>query len=349
MAVSLRIAVVGCGQLGARRARTLRALGIDELRLADHDAERARILQAKLGGSVLGSTSAAAAESDAVIVCSPPATRIALAVEAIRAGAHVFVEAPLGDGLGGVGLLLEAAAARGRVVMVGSRLRFHPALERIRALVQTRTIGRVYAGSLWLGTGASDRAEAVREADASGAGVRGAATESLQWLDVIRWLFGQPAEVMAVPTETSAEGVGDDPGAAILRFESGLLLQIFADSLRGHRATRVELVGTEGTLTWSAGESQVALERLGGAERRVERLPVDLATLEEAEMRHFLACLLTGRTPISDAGEGRATLSLALALQRSSRLRRTLSVGEHARRFSGRRGVSGTLRLVHAT
>jgi UDP-N-acetylglucosamine 3-dehydrogenase len=349
MAVSLRIAVVGCGPLGARRARTLRALGIDELRLADHDAERARMLQAKIGGTVLGSTSAIAAESDAVIVCTPPPLRVGAAVEAIRAGAHVFVEAPLGDGLGGIGLLLEAAAARGRVVMVGSRLRFHPALERIRALVQTRTIGRVYAGALWLGTGTPDRGvDAARLADTAGADADGAAAESLQWLDVVRWLFGQPAEVMAAPAGGSAEA-GEDPGAAILRFESGLLLQIFADGLRGHRATRVELVGTEGTLTWSAGESQVALERLGGAERRVERLPVDLATLEEAEMRHFLACILTGRTPISDGGEGRATLSLALALQRSSRLRRALAVGDHARRFGDRRRVTGTLRLVHAT
>jgi len=350
MPVSLRIAVVGCGPLGARRARTLRALGIDELRFVDHDAERARMLQAKLGGSVLGSMSATAAESDAVLVCTAPAARVALAVEAIRAGAHVFVEAPLGDGLGGVGLLLEAAAARGRVVMVGSRLRFHPAIERIRALVQTRTIGRVYAGALWLGTGTPDGADAVRQPEGLHADGDGATGENVQWLDVIRWLFGQPAEVMAVPTSASADAIGaEDSGAAILRFESGLLLQILADSLRGQRATRVELVGTEGTLTWSAGESQVALERLGGAERRVERLPVDLATLEEAEMRHFLACVLTGRTPISDGGEGRATLSLALALQRSGRLRRALPVGDHARRSAGRRGVSGALRLVHAT
>lgn len=348
MAVSLRIAVVGCGPLGARRARTLRALGIDELRFADHDAQRARMLQATLGGSVLGSTSATAAESDAVVLCTPAASRVGLAVEAIRVGAHVFVEAPLGDGLGGIGLLLEAAAARGRVVMVGSRLRFHPAMERIRALVQTRTIGRVYAGTLWLGTGGGEGGDGVREAE--GAHGAGPAVESLQWLDVIRWLFGQPAEVMAVPGNGAGDGNAvEEAGAAILRFENGLLLQVFADGLRGQRATRVELVGTEGTLAWSAGESQVALERLGGTERRVERLPVDLAALEEAEMRHFLACVLTGRTPISDGGEGRATLSLALAMQRSSRLRRALPVGDHARRSAGRRGASGGLRLVHAT
>lgn len=350
MAVNLRIAVVGCGPLGARRARTLRTLGIDELRFADHDAARARILRARLGGSVLGSTSVTAAESDAVLVCAPPGARVALALEAIRAGAHVFVEAPLGDGLAGVGFLLEAAAARGRVVMVGARLRFHPALERIRALVQTRAIGRVYAGAVWLGTAAADAADPARESERLLGNGDDAAVESLQWLDVIRWMFGQPAEVTAAPTGAPADASGGEhPGAAILRFDSGLLLQIFVDSLRGERATRVELVGTDGTLTWWAGEAQLALERPGGSERRVERLPVDLATLEEAEMRHFLACVLTGRTPISDGAEGRATLSLALAIQRSSRLRRALPLGDHLRRSGDRRRVSGALRLVHVT
>jgi UDP-N-acetylglucosamine 3-dehydrogenase len=354
--MSLRIAVVGCGGLGMRRAHTLHALGIDDLRFTDQDDERARKLQTALGGRVVKSASAAAATADAVVVCTPPASRVGLALEGVRAGAHAFVEAPVADGLGGVGLLLEAAASRGRAVMVGSRLRFHPAMERIRSLLQARTLGRVYAGSIWVGVGVGSGESASGAANAEGAVASGrdGTPESVQWLDAMRWIFGQPFDVTAVPAGACPEGKGgDDPGAdisaAILRFESGLLLQLYADGLRGQRATHLELVGTEGTLSWSAAESRITLQRSGGTDRRVERVPVDPATLEEAEMRHFLACVLTGRTPVSDGLEGRATLSLALALQRSARLRRALPVGDGGRRSSGRRAAWGSLRLVHAT
>ncbi len=344
--MSLRVAIVGCGSAGSRRARALRDLGVDTLAFVDLDVQRARRLADLLGGTIASSAAAAAAQANAVIVCAPPPARVSAAVAAIQAGAHVFVEAPPGDALAGASVLVDAAATRQRVLMVGSPLRFHPAVERIRGLLEAHALGRVYAMALSVGAAPGDGDVDVGRL---GAGRRGAIHVAVEWLDAIRWLFGQPLDVTASQASIYP-GLpdGDDPCAAILRFESGALAQVYTDPFRGRETTRLEILGTDGRLQWWAGEERIVLERWGGLDR-VECVPANDTALEEAEMRHFLACVLTGRMPVSDGADGKATLALTLAVQRASRLRRALPVGGPGRRGSAARSLPAQLHLVRAT
>ena len=89
---------------------------------------------------------------------------------------------------------------------------------------------------------------------------------------------------------------GESLCAAIVRLASGAVVQLYADAFRGAEATRIEVVGTDGTVRWSADRHEITIQRRSRCEHRVEQVPVDDTGLEEAEMRHFLACVLTGRT-----------------------------------------------------
>lgn len=347
--MSLRVAVIGCGSRGARRARALRELGIDEIFVTDQDPEKARRLAVEVRGTAIDSAVAAAAAAEAVLLCTPAPGHVGLALDVVRGGAHVFIEPPVSDSLAGTSVLVEAVASSGRVAMVGSRLRFHPGLERLRTLLQAGTLGRVYGVSVWFGLGVNGwpplRGLGEIAAPAASAGTTLAGVE---WLDALRWLFGQPVEVTALCADAyPGSGEGEDVRAAIVRFEGGAVVQVYADGLRGPETSRLEVLGTEGALRWSAGGHRIILDRRGGGDRRVEEVRANAAELDTAELRHFLACVLTGRTPITDAVEGRETLALALAVQRSSRLRRALAVGEQGKRAASRRGFPAGLRLVH--
>jgi predicted dehydrogenase len=171
----------------------------------------------------------------------------------------------------------------------------------------------------------------------------------VQWFDAVRWLFGNPIEVSAMCANVFPQGRdGEEFSAALVRMESGVVVQLCADPFRGYRGTRIEIVGTDGALQWAAADNRIAIQRLGGRERREEDVFVDEEELVGAELRHFLACVLTGRTPITDGAEGRAALTLALVVRRAVRLRRTIAVGDGSRRAGGRRGLPTLLRLVHA-
>jgi predicted dehydrogenase len=343
---SLRVVIVGCGSAGSRRAHALRALGVESLAFVDLDEERARRFADLLGGRIVTSAAVAAAQADAVIVCVPPRARVRAAATAVQAGAHVFVEAPLGDALAGASALVDAAAVRQRVLMVGAPLRFHPAVTRARSLLDGHALGRPYAVGLWVGTASADSRSGTRARDN---GREGGIHVAAPWLDAIRWLFGQPLDVTAAEASIDPRSPnGHGACAAILRLACGALAQLYVDPLQGNGATRLEVLGTDGRLRWCAAEERLVLERCGGLDH-AERVPADTDAVEEAEMRHFLACVLTGRMPLSDGGEGRATLGLMLAVQRASRLRRALSLGRRGRRGAAGRGLTPALRLVRVT
>jgi predicted dehydrogenase len=349
--VSLRAAIVGCGSAGTRRAYALRALGIDDITVTDRHAERARNLAAAVGGATVGSVARAAAGCDAVLVCTPAECRALFALAAVRQGAHVFIEAPLSDRIEEVRPLLEGSTASGRVLMVGSRCRFHPGLARIRALIEARTLGRVYAASMWLGTALAGRA---RPQDGDGGTVtesrRCSLVESAQWFDTLLWLFGKPVEVTAMCGSASPRATdGEGAHAALVRMGNGAVVQVHTDAFRGPEASRIDVVGTDGVLHWSADDDRIVLHRLGGRERREEHVPAREDEVDRAELRHFFACVLSGRSPEADGREGSASLALMLAVRRAARIRRALALGDDLGRFGRRRCVSTVLRLVHAS
>jgi predicted dehydrogenase len=85
-----------------------------------------------------------ASDVDAVVVATPIRTHHRLASAALEHGKHVFVEKPLAASSAEARDLIELAAARERVLMVGHTFLYNPAVEKLRQLVQDGALGRIY-------------------------------------------------------------------------------------------------------------------------------------------------------------------------------------------------------------
>src|SRR5712692_10842373 len=91
----MRFLVIGTGSIGQRHCRNLVALGHAVLAW---DTDPGRVTEA---GAVPGVTAAGslegglAARPDGALICTPPASHVALACQAVAAGAHLFVEKPI--------------------------------------------------------------------------------------------------------------------------------------------------------------------------------------------------------------------------------------------------------------
>jgi predicted dehydrogenase len=81
--------------------------------------------------------------SDALAIASPDDTHATYAVEAARAGRHVFVEKPLGRDVAEAESILEAARAAGVLGMPGLTARGDPMTARARSIVADGAIGEV--------------------------------------------------------------------------------------------------------------------------------------------------------------------------------------------------------------
>lgn len=158
----VRLAIVGAGYWGRNLVRN--ALQSPETRLnavCDSDVARASMLAGGFPGvdavSELGQLLDDPAV-EAIVVATPPATHLEVAMAAIEAGKHVLVEKPLASSYADGRALVNAAGERGVVLMCDHTYCYTPAVQRIRELVHSGALGEVqFADSVRINLGLVQR------------------------------------------------------------------------------------------------------------------------------------------------------------------------------------------------
>lgn len=81
---------------------------------------------------------------DAVVIATPPASHAPLALKAIAAGKHVLIEKPMATTTDEARMLVDAAANVGVVLMPGHTFEHNAAVHKLRDLVRTGHLGRLF-------------------------------------------------------------------------------------------------------------------------------------------------------------------------------------------------------------
>ncbi|MGB6633887.1 MAG: Gfo/Idh/MocA family oxidoreductase, partial [Terriglobales bacterium] len=99
-----RILVVGCGSIGRRHAKNLKALEVRQLGFCDTNSEALKQCCEEVPGEVFSDYGEALQEfkPDVVLICTPPVYHVEEALAALRAHAHVFIEKPLSHESSGI-------------------------------------------------------------------------------------------------------------------------------------------------------------------------------------------------------------------------------------------------------
>ncbi len=152
---AVRVAVVGTGAISQVVHAPILAErdDVELVALSDLDMHKAETLSRRFGAPLVMEPEEAVHHEgvDAIFVCTPNATHEPLAVAALEAGKHVFVERPLATTAEGVRRILDAARRAGRSVVVGLPHRFRPETAALRSFVAGGELGAVYTvRSSWL-------------------------------------------------------------------------------------------------------------------------------------------------------------------------------------------------------
>jgi predicted dehydrogenase len=321
----LRFAIVGCGSIGSRHARNLRALGATDVALCDLNRSRALNLASEIEAIIATDELNGLLthyRPHAVLVCTPPVSHLDVAARAVEAGAHVFCEKPLAPSVAGVDELLALCERHERFLMMGMCYRFHAGFRRLHQRIAGGTIGRVLSAQLWSGHYLPEwhpRADYRTEYSAQRALGGGVLLDSIHSLDVVRWALGEPVEAIGMLGQLSDLEIDtEDVAAAILRLRGGAIVEVHVDYLQRHRASRCEVVGTEGNLAWDSDERTLRWRRVEDEEWNVEPIHCETNEMYVAELCEFIDCVASNRPPALDGSEGRATLALADAIRESS-------------------------------
>jgi predicted dehydrogenase len=320
----INIGVVGLGYWGPNLARNFDAIEGCELRwLCDASAPA----RAKLAGSLPNARATADLEDlladpelDAVVLATPVPTHAELATRVLRANKHCFVEKPLATTATDAERAVQAADETGCILMVGHLLEYHPAVTRLKELVDDGELGPlyyIYGNRVNLGQ---------LRAEENALWSLGAHDVSV----VLHLIDEEPVECSAHGKSYVRGGV-EDVVFCYLRFPSGRVAHLHLSWLDPHKERRITVVGAKRMATFDDMQIQGKLtvydkgfdeDTSSWGEyiaRAGESFSPRISSAEplRLECEHFVDCIREGRTPRSDGRVGLRVVRVLEALQRS--------------------------------
>jgi predicted dehydrogenase len=313
------ILVVGAGSIGRRHLRNLRALGVETLAACDPASNN--LAEAVKESSVEAyddfGQALQATRPEVVFVCTPPVSHVSIALQAVRHGAHVFIEKPLSNELEGVDELIGLLRTTQRVAQVGYNLRFHPGLQKVKELVDKGTIGRVLWARIEAGQylpdwrpGRDYRLNYTARRDQGG----GIILDGSHELDYAIWIMGRPSEVQCMAGRVSSlETDVEDCATLLLRFETGAQADVHMDFVQRGYARACKIAGEDGSVLWDYEQNHVRVYR--AASSSWDTLPYNFHPndMYVAEVEHFLQCVVHEGKPEVDLDHAKLVLEVAVA------------------------------------
>jgi predicted dehydrogenase len=184
-------------------------------------------------------------ELDALALSVPPGLQARIALAALRAKKHLFLEKPLASSSAEAEPLLDAAASAGVVAAVDFEFRMVPAWLAARRILGSGELGRVRRVFMsWrLETYAYRTNQRSWKRDVDGGVLNLFVSHSF---DSVEWLFGR---VRRLAARLEPANGGDARAEAWLELENGPLVSISAGmDLPGGSGHRVEIYADEGAL-----------------------------------------------------------------------------------------------------
>lgn len=308
-----RIAVLGCGYWGSNHIRTLKALGVLH---AVSDVNRARAEGFASEQDCLAIEPEALFvhnDIDAIVMALPPQFHADMAVQAVQGGKDVLVEKPIALTVADAERSVKAASDNGRVFMVGHVLRFHPAFETLKALIDNGELGEVrYIHSHRLGLGKFH-------------------TENDALWDLAPHDLSMILAITGTePIEVRGEGAAlldnlSDFAHLHMRFPNGLRSHLFASRLNPYRERRLTVVGTKAMAVFDdvePWERKLAVYRHAvwqdsGQWAFTTNEPSYVAVGEgmplTRELEHFIQCIETRAEPRTSGEEAIRVLRILTA------------------------------------
>ena len=312
------VAVIGFGYWGKNLIRNFHHLGVLHT-VCDSDGKRADVVHSEYPGTKFFLTAddvLSDPDVDAVAIAAPAVAHYALARAAIEAGKDVFVEKPLALEVREAEELVGLAAASSRVLMVGHILQYHPAVIKLKELIQNGELGRIeylYSNRLNIGKFRTE--------------------ENILWsfaphdVSVMLGLLDEePCEISCRGGDYLSDNVADVTMSQFA-FPSGVRAHIFVSWLHPFKEQRLVVVGSAKMAVMDdTAEDKLVLyphrvewiNRVPTAVKaEAEKVPLEVGEPLRAECQHFLACIDSREPPLTDGREGLRVLKVLDTCQKA--------------------------------
>lgn len=327
MSDRIGVAVVGTGDWGANLVRNFANLpGTRLVAVCDADAQRlARTAAQYPGVKAVPDVSQIASDPEVlgVVVAASAVGHYPLAKVLLEAGKDVYVEKPLTLEVAHAEELCRLAKRNGRILMVGHLLLYHPAVQYLKQMVMSGSIGEllyIYCQRVNLGKVRKD--------------------ENALWsfaphdLSVVLHLLDmEPLDVVARGSAFLQPGI-EDVVFVDLRFPGGKMAHVHVSWLDPHKLRKFTVVGSQKMVVF---DDMDASEKIRIYDKGVDRagqivsygdaltvrngdILIPKISLQEPlriECLHFIECIRERKQPLTDGLGGLRVVKVLDAAQKS--------------------------------
>jgi predicted dehydrogenase len=259
----------------------------------------------------------------AVVIATTASTHYPLCKAALRAGKDVYVEKPFVLAVSQAEELIQIAEQEGRILMVGHLLEYHPVINRLKQMIDSKELGDIYYlynQRVNLGT------------------VRG--DENALWnfaphdISSILYLLGkEPTDVAARGQCYLQRGI-EDVVFLTLNFNGQSMAHIHVSWLDPHKIRKITIVGSKKMAVFDDLEGSEKLKIYDkSAEQNTDYntfaeyvtlrfgdITIPHLKIDEPlrlECQHFLECIRERKQPLSDGYDGLRVVKVLDAAQQS--------------------------------
>jgi predicted dehydrogenase/NADPH:quinone reductase-like Zn-dependent oxidoreductase len=331
---SLRMGLLGCGDIGVQNAAAIEAApNVKLVACYDPAAALADDVARTYGAEVAPTSEAMMGDErvDAVVLALPHHLHGPLGIEAAAAGKHVVVEKPLANSLEAAVELVRAAERGGVVLSVCFPHRYQPEMVIARTLVEAGALGELSGvllnffmdkpSSYWVG-GFSGRAHSDWRSLRAQAGGGVLIMNLSHYLDLVRYLTGVEAEVVAARTQAAESTEVEDACSVSVTYANGAVGSLLgAAAVRGcDPNTELRLWGAEGHIALEPDPLVYTLRALDGLRtnrwQTFGRLPA--ANIRVIYFSRLATAIDRGDLPDIGGADGLAVQAFIEAAYRSS-------------------------------
>ena len=329
----MKFLIAGFGSIGRRHLRNLIESGESDIILLR--SHRSTLPENEIKEIPVETTveAALAHHPDGVIVANPTALHLDVAIPAAKAGCAVFMEKPVSASFERLPELREALKENGGRFQMGFQFRYHPGLNRLKALIDNGGIGKPLSFRAEWGEYLpgwhpwEDYRNSYSARKELGGGVLLTLSHPL---DYIRWLFGDPEWTWAMNGKISdLELEVDDIAEIGMRMTNGMIGSVHLDYYSRPARNGLEVVGSEGRVSCDNLDGIVRLYKADGSiEEFVPEPAYDRNNMFLDEMRQFIKVTTGTAAPSCTLNDGIAVQRMVEDVRHSWAKKRFISYKE---------------------
>lgn len=323
----MTIAIIGCGLIGQKRAKTLATARL--IMCADIELARAEQLACSAEGCIATDDWRRVvdqAEVSVVVIATPHDSLVEITTAAIAAGKHVLVEKPAARHVNELRPLLTLAEQKNVLVHVGFNHRYHRAFRKARQIVDSGVLGPLMFVRARYGHGGRPGYEKEWRAKPALSGGGELIDQGVHLIDLARWFLGDFTEVSGYAHTYFWNMPVDDNAFLLLKTAQKQVAFLHASCTEWKNTFSLELYGRDGKLQVDGLGGSYGIERLTYYKMLPKMGPPETTIWEypmaddswEIEMAEFVEDIRLARQPASGLKDAIAVLEVVDKIYRES-------------------------------